>query len=388
MAKFIGIVCLFCCLSSYAQPLRDINYEYRYNPDAPLSFQLKPVRGESSYRVLYTLKVADTVGLMRDYEIDWEGRDMLSDKEGKPLALQDVTVSRNRDGLSGYATVNLADAPKYVVARVTNSALRRAWLFYTPLEPSFPVNNFVMHNGSVITSSFVHTNDSLRLGIPGAEWIVSYYRNSFPAAAPVFSEAQSRVSPVITTDSVYRVQGGQTLVFPQKGLYLLQKDTSSLEGFAIRAEEDYPQYTKLASLAGPLIYISTRQEYERLAASSGNKKVFDRVILNMASDTDRARRLMRSYFRRVEEANRFFTSYKEGWKTDRGMVYIVFGKPDRVFRFNDREVWDYDNNNYEIRLVFTRSTSLFDPDNYVLIREKKYERTWYEVVDLWRNARF
>jgi hypothetical protein len=24
----------------------------------------------------------------------------------------------------------------------------------------------------------------------------------------------------------------------------------------------------------------------------------------------------------------------------------------------------------------------------VLIREKKYQTTWYEVIDLWRNARF
>ena len=97
---------------------------------------------------------------------------------------------------------------------------------------------------------------------------------------------------------------------------------------------------------------------------------------------------MRSYFRRVELANRYFTSYKEGWKTDRGMIYIIFGKPDTVFRFNDREVWDYKNDRLEISFTFSRSSSLFDPDNFVLIREKKYENAWYEMIDLWRNARF
>lgn len=159
-------------------------------------------------------------------------------------------------------------------------------------------------------------------------------------------------------------------------------------GLAFRVEDDYPQYTKLVNLSGPLIYISTRQESERLALAKGNKKAFDRIVLSIASDTERARILMRNYFRRVELANRYFTSYKEGWKTDRGMVYIIFGKPDEVFRFNDREIWSYDNDQFKISLTFTRSGSLFDPDNFVLIREKKYENTWYEVIDLWRNARF
>jgi hypothetical protein len=97
---------------------------------------------------------------------------------------------------------------------------------------------------------------------------------------------------------------------------------------------------------------------------------------------------MRSYFKRVELANQFFTSYKEGWKTDRGMIYIVFGLPDEVFKFNDREVWTYNADEYKATFNFSKSSSVFDPDNYVLIREKKYQQTWYEVIDLWRNARF
>ena len=70
------------------------------------------------------------------------------------------------------------------------------------------------------------------------------------------------------------------------------------------------------------------------------------------------------------------------------MIYIVFGVPEQVLRFEDREVWSYDNDRFKLRFNFARSSSLFDPDNYVLIREKKYESDWYEVIDLWRNARF
>jgi hypothetical protein len=42
----------------------------------------------------------------------------------------------------------------------------------------------------------------------------------------------------------------------------------------------------------------------------------------------------------------------------------------------------------KVTFNFVKSSTLFDPDNYVLIREKKFQETWYEKVDLWRNARF
>ena len=174
----------------------------------------------------------------------------------------------------------------------------------------------------------------------------------------------------------------------QTGLYLIQKDTTSTEGFAFRVEEDYPRLAKIESLADPLIYVCTKQEFDRIKLAKGDKKAFDRVILSITGDTERAKNFMRTYFRRVELANEFFTSYKEGWKTDRGMIYIIFGLPDQVFRFTDREVWTYKNNMYKITFDFVKSSTLFDPENFVLVRDKKFQETWYEVIDLWRNARF
>ena len=174
----------------------------------------------------------------------------------------------------------------------------------------------------------------------------------------------------------------------ETGLYLFQKDTISTEGFAFRVEEDYPRLAKIESLADPLIYVCTKQEFDRIKTAKGDKKAFDRVILGITGDTERAKNFMRNYFRKVELANEFFTSYKEGWKTDRGMIYIIFGLPDQVFRFTDREVWSYKNNTYKISFDFVKSSTLFDPENFVLVRDKKFQETWYEVIDLWRNARF
>ncbi len=384
MKKLLITLLLLVSIPSFAQPLRDINYEYLYLPEG---FRVQIARGDSSYTILYSLQVKDTASILNEYSITWEGREMLSDKEGKRITLEDVFNKRTGTGLEGRGTVQLVHAPKYLVARVIKISAKTAWLFYGRLDPNYPVNNYFMRNGSIVHESYIHTNEAVKLGQGPDEWLVSYYDDDFPAAAPAYSEAQARVAAKMSVDSVFRVRGGEEISFSRKGLYLVQKDTNSVRGFAFRVEDDYPQYSKLVNLSGPLIYITTRQEYERLQTAQGNKKAFDRVILSIAADTERARTLMRNYFRRVEMANRFFTSYKEGWKTDRGMIYIIFGKPDQVFKFDDREVWNYQKD-IKAQFNFTRSASLFDPDNFVLIRDKKEEDVWYEVIDLWRNARF
>ena len=53
---------------------------------------------------------------------------------------------------------------------------------------------------------------------------------------------------------------------------------------------------------------------------------------------------MEAYFKRVEYANRTFKHYLEGWRTDMGMVYIVFGAPNNV----DRHPFDIDAKPYEV----------------------------------------
>jgi GWxTD domain-containing protein len=53
---------------------------------------------------------------------------------------------------------------------------------------------------------------------------------------------------------------------------------------------------------------------------------------------------MEAYFAKVEYANKNFKSYIEGWRTDMGMVYIIFGPPSNV----DRHPFDIDSKPYEV----------------------------------------
>ena len=55
-----------------------------------------------------------------------------------------------------------------------------------------------------------------------------------------------------------------------------------------------------------------------------------------------------AYFKRVNETNKMFKeAYTEGWKTDRGRIFILYGKPDDVEKYpfesqsKSYEIWKY-----------------------------------------------
>jgi GWxTD domain-containing protein len=62
---------------------------------------------------------------------------------------------------------------------------------------------------------------------------------------------------------------------------------------------------------------------------------------------------MELFYTRVDYANRHFSHYREGWRTDMGMIYIIFGPPSDVSRHpfevdtKPYEVWRYYDINYD-----------------------------------------
>lgn len=73
---------------------------------------------------------------------------------------------------------------------------------------------------------------------------------------------------------------------------------------------------------------------------------------------------MEEYYRRISYANDFFSGFREGWKSDMGMVFIIFGEPNDVERHpfesgsKPYQIWYY----YEINrnFVFIDETGFGD----------------------------
>ncbi|HOI88688.1 MAG TPA: GWxTD domain-containing protein, partial [Lentimicrobium sp.] len=90
---------------------------------------------------------------------------------------------------------------------------------------------------------------------------------------------------------------------------------------------------------------------------------------------------------RVEDANRLYSISGEGWKSDRGMIYIVYGPPNVVYRNSTSEQWTYGEtgNPLSLRFLFNLENSADTPADYFLIRSDSYRNPWHLAVSNWRR---
>lgn len=164
--------------------------------------------------------------------------------------------------------------------------------------------------------------------------------------------------------------------------------------FAVR-EADFPRLTEVDDLISSLAYIASDREIEVIregTTANERRRRFDAFWGNLFNDRRAAAAVVRHYYERVEQANLLFTSYKEGWKTDRGMVYVLFGSPEYVETRPDAETWYYDLSSQGglSTFVFDRASFYFPNrsafENWVLQRSNSYETLWRRAVRRWREG--
>ncbi|WP_144606537.1 GWxTD domain-containing protein [Algoriphagus algorifonticola] len=176
----------------------------------------------------------------------------------------------------------------------------------------------------------------------------------------------------------------------EKGYYFFQQDTSKSTGLLIRTTHDaYPKVKDWDEMVDMVTYISTRREHESLLIAEDKKRALDQYWLNLTRNPEIAKELIREYFRQVEFANILFTDFKEGWKTDKGMVYIVMGPPQEVNFYLDREVWSYQglDESSKIRFTFARVKNILNPHYYTLNRSRAYQPIWFKNISQWRSGK-
>jgi len=191
-------------------------------------------------------------------------------------------------------------------------------------------------------------------------------------------------------DSTFKISTSSPLIFKEEGLYYMTEDTTDTYGVGVVVtNKRFPKMTRPAELVRPVMYMSQANEINEMLAPKDPKKSLDRYWLNlMNGNSDLAKRTISAFYSRVEEANRLFTTYKEGWKTDKGMVYVIMGPPSRVQRNRQREVWLYaqSQNNSEIIYTFYRKSNTFTDQSYELVRYPEYSSYWYPYVEAWRTG--
>lgn len=157
--------------------------------------------------------------------------------------------------------------------------------------------------------------------------------------------------------------------------------------------ETFPQIALLDDLVEALAYIAYEDEIEVIQEASTTaekKRRFDAFWGSLVPNRNRAANLIKLYYGRIEEANLFFTTHKEGWKTDRGMVYVIMGPPIYVDNRVDTEIWHYSygDDNPVKNFVFDKTQNQRDEAfvNYILERRPFYQQEWFRALDLWRSG--
>lgn len=154
---------------------------------------------------------------------------------------------------------------------------------------------------------------------------------------------------------------------------------------------NYPSINSARELARPLIYLMGKGDYEDLMEISNSdslKKEVDRFWLKSIGNTNQARQVIKMYYQRVEEANKQFSNFKEGWKTDLGMIYVLFGSPwytrDRLKEL----IWYYSYNHsdpdYSYYFDQPKLRNRYYPFYHYLLRRSNYYYTvQYQQRQLW-----
>ena len=152
---------------------------------------------------------------------------------------------------------------------------------------------------------------------------------------------------------------------------------------------EFPELKNVRHLIESTRYIATRSEFSSMVSDDHPKEALDEFWLSCGNSPERTKKLIKTYYSRVEEANASFSGLQEGWRTDRGMVHIIYGVPNRIRRDYWTEVWTYGEEGTSNTLTFRFRRGLHDLDNnrYRLERNNMYRSSWDRMITSWRNGR-
>jgi GWxTD domain-containing protein len=244
------------------------------------------------------------------------------------------------------------------------------------------LNNFVFSQDSLIIKDLQNTDRKMM--------VLKYSHDFDPAQSPTATMPRS-VTRALYLDTLYYVDTNKPFKLNDQALYYFCRDTTESYGLGILGVDNrFPKYTRPETMTKPLTYMSTNQEmaeWGKATTTEEAKRAIDRFFLTLTNGNQQvAKRIIKNYYSRIEQANQFFTTYKEGWKTDKGMIHIIMGKPDKVQRSKDKEIWSYSRRGQpsDINFTFLRRPNQFIDDHYELTRYPEYQSFWFPVVEAWR----
>lgn len=190
----------------------------------------------------------------------------------------------------------------------------------------------------------------------------------------------------LQADTLYNIpfKYGETgnLKLSDKGFYHFFLDSKKSYGYTVfRFANEYPYIVSDMQLLLPLRYITSGKEFKALYNSNNKSKDIEDFWIKLAGDKESAQGLMDFYYNKVQNANLNFTSDREGWSTDRGMIYIIYGEPDMVYKNAEMETWKYKtDNNDPLIFDFYKVKTPFSNNHFNMQRLETYKYSWNTAI--------
>ncbi len=280
------------------------------------------------------------------------------------------TVPRRYDSLQLYAQVfpgkQILNSIMVTLSRLPSDSLPARRLFdqnYVPGQLGFKGVDF----------------DEEKV-IQSISYVIQQTNQTMVEVAPVFQ---------LPSEGIYRFR----MVVESDSIAKKEENTSSMI-FSVRSAY-FPFIRTPKELAEPLFYLMDDKEYQKLMSETNPdsiKKKIDQFWLTNLGNPRLARQSIQLYYERVEEANKRFTTFKEGWKTDPGMIYVLLGSPKSVDQNFRDIIWAYGMYQNpqlfdpEQTFVFTEvltDRSYFPYEHYLLRRSQNYFQIQRRIIEDW-----
>jgi len=401
------------CVSKPQQETARSNLAFLYNPSSsplhPEFVVFHEARTQSRlyikvYPVELLFNQANTEGTYQArLEVNYVLKEIIDGKESELVADSNTTeFLLKMDEVKNIFVANLPirtmEGTKYMLKVTTTDMLRKKGTSnYIHVDRSTlnTAQNYMVTgaNGYPSFDRVFHSGEhfNVQYNRKGVDTVyVKFYQNKTPLPRPPVTNLSS-TRPDFIPDSIFAYPYNDTTKYtlPGEGMYHIQVDPTQPGGLTLfNFGDNYPRVATVSDMIGPIAYLASSVEFNELINQTNKKLAVDNFWLESAGNVQTAREMIRVYYNRVFFANYFFTSYKEGWKTDRGMMFIVYGPPNILTKRGDTEIWVYyrKKSREPLQFTFTRHASPYTQNDFML--ERNFVNSmWVQAVRDWRSGK-
>lgn len=315
------------------------------------------------------------------------------------LPLVNYGINNENNILQGKLQLNIPAGSKYPIEirfRDQNKDLNVVYQLWADKRDNNNEQYFILRSGKkVLTQPIITKSTDVSIEkssmITEDKFILNHSSLEYAMTAPPFAQNLPSYADL-------PIDSSNKLVFKENIIKIysfgrinsLTFESSGKQAFRFyKYASSFPEVGTIEQMMQPIRYISTSSEFKKVKNAVNYKKAIDAFWLGLARNEERAKKMIKEYYSRVEISNRYFTSFSEGWKTDRGIIYIVYGIPTTVYKGLDQETWIYgeEDNILSVKFNFIREDNSNSTNDFKLVRNSEYKNNWYRAVDMWRQAK-